>query len=356
VPPLREDVRKSFDPAANPVFEHAEVEPFLALRDGRAVGRVAAIHNRAHNDFHGDRVGFFGFFECEDDPEAAAALLAAAADWVGARGLDTLRGPMSFSTNDECGVLVSGFERPPAIMMPHNPPYYARLLEAAGCTTAKNLLAYHFAMRASPYLERAAEAVRRRCRATCRGLRLDRFDTELALIGDVYNAAWDRNWGFVPMTAREFEHMAHQLRPVVDPEIVRFAEVDGELAGFAIAIPDVNRALARLDGRMGPWGTLKFLWLMRRVDTARVLALGVREGFRATGVDVLLYRDLFTAGERRGYRSGELSWVLEDNMAIRRPIERLGGVADKVYRLYDRPVQAGAGGAPGNQGAAPADR
>jgi len=222
--------------------------------------------------------------------------------------------------------------------MPHNPPYYQDLIESTGFQTAKNLLAYHFEAHDSPYLARAAATVRKRCRATTRSMSKARFNEDVQRIRGIYNAAWERNWGFVPMTEREFDYMAKDLKPIVDTELVRFAEVDGETVGFAIALPDLNVALAHLDGRLGPWGALKFWWHARRIASARVLTLGVREGYRASGVDVLLYYDLFDAGMRRGYRSGEFSWVLEDNLAMRRPLERLGAVADKVYRIYDRPT------------------
>lgn len=345
IPPLRSDVRGMFDRRKNPFFEHAEVEAWLAERpDGggrmRVVGRVAAIENRAHNEFHGDRVGFFGFFECENDPEAASALFEAAERWVAGRGLDRLRGPMNFSTNDDCGLLIAGFHRPPAVLMPHNPPYYEDLVEGAGFRKVKDLYALiHFPERRD-FMVRAVERLKRRHNVRTRPIDLSRFGAEVALIRSLYNSVWERNWGFIPMTAHEIEHMAKQLKPVVYPPFVRFAELDGEPVAFGLALPDLNKALAHLDGRIGPWGALKLLWHMPRWDGARVLTLGVQEGHRGSGLDALIMHDLLLAGEQRRTRYAEYSWLLEDNVAIIRPLERMGAVRDKVYRIYDRPVSS----------------
>lgn len=341
VPPLRSDVRAMFDPAKNPFFEHAAVQPFVAVHGGRVVGRVAAIENRAHNEYQEDRTGFFGFFECEDDAETARALFDAVDEWLRARRLDTARGPMNFSTNDDCGVLIDGFHRPPALLMPHNPPYYGPLLESAGFRKAKDLVAfYHNPTSIEPAIERLAQRAAKKSGIRTRAMDPRRFREEVELVRTLYNGAWSRNWGFVPMTAHEIDHLAAQLRPVFNPRIIRFAEIDGKLAGFALGLPDMNQVLAHLDGRIGPWGALKALWWSRRIDTARVLTLGVKEEFRNLGVDVVIYYDLLRAGILSGYRKAEYSWVLEDNLVMRGPLERLGARVDKVYRVYDRPVAA----------------
>ncbi len=343
VPPLRRDVEFLLDRARNPFYEHGATQCFVAERPAgtatRVVGRIVAIENHAHNAFHQDRVGFFGLFECEEDPEAAAMLFDAAAGWLGARGLDTLRGPVNLSTNDDCGLLIRGFHRPPAVLMPYHPRYYERLVEGAGFVKAKDLLAFfHDEGEIPESLARAAERVARRSRAVTRSLDRSRYLAEVDVIRDLYNAAWERNWGFVPMTKREIDHMAKELKAVLVPELVRIAEVRGEPVAFALALPDLNQVLARLEGRLGPWGLVKFLWFQRKVDSLRVLTLGIREGYRASGIDVLLYYDLFRMGFARGIRRGEFSWVLEDNLAMSRPLERIGAVADRVYRIYDRPI------------------
>jgi GNAT superfamily N-acetyltransferase len=341
VPLLKDDIRLLFDRVKNPFFDHAEAEPFLALRDGRVVGRIAAIDNRAHNEFHGDRVGFFGFFECEDDPEAAAALFDRAEEWVRAHGKDRLRGPMNFSTNDDCGSLIDGFSTPPTIMMPHNPPYHARLYEHAGFVKEKDLLAYWIPHDNPPErIVRGVELIRKRKAIVTRSMDMKRFDAEVDLIRDIYNSAWEKNWGFVPMTQKEIEHMAKQLKPVVDPEMVVFAEIAGKPIAFALGLPDFNIALKHAGGSLFPFGFLAILYWQRKIHQARVLTLGIKEGYRGLGIDALLIYEMFVRGHRRGYTKGEFSWILEDNYAMRRPLESTGAIAYKTYRVYERLVPA----------------
>ena len=348
VPPLRADVRLLFDAAKNPFFEHAEVQSFVAERTGadgaapRVVGRIAAVHNRAHNEFQGDRVGFWGCFECEDDPEAAAGLFAAAAAWLGARGLDTLRGPMNLSTNDDCGLLVRGYHRPPMVMMPFNPAYYVGLVEGAGFAKAKDLFCWVMSSSMPRVLSRSAERARRRYGIETRPIDLRRFGDEVRLIREIYNSAWERNWGFVPMTEQEIDHLAKQLRPVVVPAYARIATIKGEPVGFGLALPDFNEALARLDGRLGPWGLVKLLWHRRHIRGTRVITLGVKQPYRLQGVDMLLYHDLFHVASQLGCTHTECSWVLEDNGPMNGALERMGAVCDRVYRVYDRPVRTAA--------------
>jgi GNAT superfamily N-acetyltransferase len=343
VPPLKSDVRLLFDRAKNPFFEHAEVDSFLALSGDRVVGRISAIDNRAHNEFHDDHVGFFGFFECEDDPAAATALFDAAGAWLVARGKDVMRGPMNFSTNDDCGSLIEGFDRPPTIMMPHNLPYHARLYAAGGFAKCKDLVAYWLNDQPLPErIDRAVALVRKRKGVVTRSMDMKHFDRDVEIVRTIYNDAWEKNWGFVPMTRHEIEHMAKQLKPVVDPEMVVFAEVRGEPVAFGLGLPDFNVALKHVGGELFPFGFLALLWHKRHIDQARVLTLGVKAGYRASGIDALLIHELYTRGHRRGYVQGEFSWILEDNLAMRRPLENIGGTVYKTYRVYDRPLAAGA--------------
>jgi GNAT superfamily N-acetyltransferase len=337
VAPLRRDVREQLSRARNPFFDHAEAGYFLARRHGRVVGRIAAIHNRRHNEVHGDRVGFFGFFESMDDPEVVAALVEAAAAWLRARGLAVVRGPASFSTNEEAGLLVDGFDAPPAVMMPHNPPGYARLLEGAGFRKAKDLVAYRSTdPRLPPRLAEAADTLERRYAITTRTLDMRRFAAEVDLVKRLYNAAWERNWGFVPMTDGEIACLARRLRPVVLPELVVFAERAGEPIGFGVALPDLNVALRRNpSGRLFP-GLLRVWWAARRIDRIRVLLLGTRPEWRGRGVDALLYKRIWEEGRRQGYGWAEAGWVLEDNHAMRNALERMGFERYKTYRLYER--------------------
>ncbi len=356
VPPLKNEVAALLDPKKNPFFEHAEVELFLARQGadggGKVVGRVAAIRNRLHEETHHEAVGFFGFFETERDAVIARALLDAAADWLRARGLTTVRGPANFSSNDDWGLLVDGFDRDPSIMMPYNPPSYAELVEGAGFVKAKDILAYELSVntyglspnatveemeaRIPERLRNFERLARERFGVTVRPFDKKNFDAEIERIRELYNGAWEANWGFVPFTPAEFDHLAKQLKPVADFDLVAFVEVKGETAGFAIALPDLNQALKRMNGSLFPFGWAKGLWYGRKISALRVLTLGVLPRFRRTGAAELLYLYLFRTGVRKRITSGEFSWILEDNLAMRTPMERLGAEVTKRYRLYDR--------------------
>ena len=337
VPPLRRDVQTLLSREKNPFFRRAEADYFLAERGGGVVGRIAAIHNRAHNEFHGDKVGFFGFFECIDDQEVADALFEASATWLRERGLDTMRGPASFSTNDECGLLVQGFDTPPTILNPHNPPYYAQLVERAGFASAKDLLQYHSPSPDLPErLNRAAEKVQQRLQITLRPIEMKRFKDEVDAIKPLYNGAWERNWGFVPMSDEEIDHLATQLKPVVVPDLIVFAERGGQTIGFAAAVPDFNVALkANPSGRLFP-GILKVLWRSRKITRIRILLLGVLKEYRGTGAAELMYHWIWTKGTALGYTWGEAGWILEDNLPMRKGLEFMGFEPYKTLRMYDR--------------------
>jgi GNAT superfamily N-acetyltransferase len=331
--------------AKNPFFEHAEAEYFIAERDHEVVGRIAAISNRLHNETHGDRVGFFGFFESIEDQRVADALFEAASDWCHARGHDVLRGPASFSVNDECGLLVQGFEAPPTLMMPHNPPYYIGLLERAGFSKAKDLWVYQGGSeeRYVPVperLARATELIRQRQGITLRPLNMKDFEGEVARIKELYNSAWEKNWGFVPMTEHEIDHLAEQFKPVVIPELVPMAEKDGKLIGFGITLPDLNVIFrTNRSGRLFPV-ILRLLWAlkMKRIRRARILLLGVVPAFQGKGVDAMLYHWIWTKSGERGIYWGEAGWILEDNPAMNAGLEKMAFKVYKTYRLYDRPL------------------
>lgn len=343
-PLLRRDARALVDPERNPFYRHAERELFLARRDGRVVGRVAAIHDRLHLETHGDGAGIFGFFECEDDPPAAAALFDAAGAWHRARGLVLQRGPLSPSINDEVGVLVDGFETPSVLMMPHNPRYYPALVEAAGFSKAKDVLAFQNTHTALPArLVAATEVLRRRYGIGCRRIEMKRFREEVALIKRLFNLGWQRNWGYVPLTDQEVDYLAAQLQPLVVPELVVFAERAGEPIGFAAAVPDFNVALrANPSGRLWP-GLLKVWWAARRISRLRVMLLGVLPEWHGKGVDALLYRRIWEDGRSKGYDWAEAGWILEDNLPMVNGLQRMGFKPYKRYRVYERPL-ATAGG------------
>jgi GNAT superfamily N-acetyltransferase len=327
----------------NPFFEHADAEYFIAERDGEVVGRIAAISNRLHNETHGDQVGFFGFFESIEDQAVADALFGAAATWCRTLGHDVLRGPASFSVNDECGLLVDGFETPPALMMPHNPRYYIRLLEQAGFTKAKDLWVYQGGSeeRYVPVPERlvkATELIRQRQGISLRSLNIKDFQGEVERIKELYNSAWEKNWGFVPMTEHEIDHLAEQFKPVVIPELVPMAEKDGKLIGFGIALPDLNVIFRKnRSGRLFPM-ILRLLWALktRRIRRARILLLGVVPAYQGKGVDAMLYHWIWTKSGERGIYWGEAGWILEDNPAMNAGLEKMTFRVYKTYRLYDR--------------------
>jgi GNAT superfamily N-acetyltransferase len=336
-PPLRRDVWELLSPRKNPFFEHGEVQHFLARAGTTVVGRVSAIDNRLHREVHEDAVGFFGLFESIDDRGVAASLLDAAAGWLRGRGLSVMRGPASFSMNDECGLLVQGFDTPATLLMAHNPAYYPALVEHAGFRKAKDLLAYQTLVRPLPdRLAEGAAQMEKRYGVRLRTVDLSRFEQEVAVIKRLYNAAWERNWGFVPLTDAEIEHVARQLKPIVVPELVVFAERDGETIGFAVALPDMNEALRRnRSGRLFP-GILKVLWAARSIRRLRVVMLGALPEWRGRGIDVLLYRHIWEHALRKGYAWGEAGWILEDNHAMRNGLARMGFEAYKTYRMYDR--------------------
>lgn len=340
IPPLRMSDAALMDRAKNPFFHHAQVEHFLARRDGRVVGRIAAIENRRHNEFHGDKLGFFGWFDVEPDPEAAQALVDAARDWVRARGLVGMRGPVNYSTNDVCGVLIDGFQHPPAILMPYNREDYDALLLGAGLVKAKDMVAY-WVPSATPVperIQRISERLLERGGMVIRPLDLKRWKDEVEVLLSLYNRCWDRNWGFVPMTEEEFRHAAKDLKMLVDPRIFMFMERAGTPVGFVGILPDINEALVGLDGKLFPFGLFKLLWRKKRVKKSRVMLLGVVPEARGKGIDAAFLAQSILRARAAGYVGGEGSWILEDNVRMRADLEALGGELTKRYRLYETPT------------------
>jgi GNAT superfamily N-acetyltransferase len=345
VPPLRSDLRKVLDRDGNPFFEHGVAGYFLARRAGRAVGRISAHVDRNFNEFHtngdaSDRTGFWGFFECEEDPDATAALFDAAAGFLAGHGMATMVGPASFTLNDECGLLVDGFDSPPVLLMTYNPPFYELLVEKAGFEKAQDLYAYRLDADAEPPADVVEFARTAEDGFTFRRIDLKDFEAELGRALRIYNEAWERNWGFCPMTEREIRAKAKELKPILDPNLVIVAEQDGEPVGFGLTVPDVNEVLVRSRGRLGPVTIARMLWRARRRrwNVCRVFVLGVRKEFRRTGVGAHLYVDTLLAARRGGYRWGEMSWILESNDAMNRAIRHMGGTVYKTYRMYERAI------------------
>ena len=344
VAPLRMTVYDALDTDKNPFYANADRELFLAERDGRVVGRIAAIQNRAHNAFYGDSVGFFGFFECEDDPEAARLLFDAVDEWLRVRGLTSSRGPMNPSTNYECGQLVAGFEEASTFMTQWNPPYYDGLCTGAGMLPAKDLLGFWFTsdetvMKLPPFVERQAARALEKGRMTFRDLDPSRFDEEVAALWQIYNDAWERNWGFIPMSKDEFLHTAKDMKQLLDPRFAFMASVDGEPAGFMLALPDYNVVLRKnRSGRLFPFGGLRMLFGKTRITTYRVMALGVRHKFRSRSILALFTHEIMRRGKASGKLGADASWLLEDNQMIVKPMRAMGAREWKRWRVYERTI------------------
>lgn len=338
VPPLKVDLHTLLNPKKHPYHEHADVQLFIAYRNGKAVGRIAAHVNHEHTKRWNERMGFFGFYEAVRDQEVTDRLFSAAEDWLRSRKCERIRGPFSWTPNEEIGLAIDRFDIDPSLMMPYNPPYYAGQIESAGFAKAKDLLAYWVddPGRIPERLTRGVKIASKRNEIEIRPFNMKRFWDEVELLKELYNTAWEDNWSAVPMSDKEIEHLAKDLKMAVDPEIVYFAYVGGELAGFSLSLPDVNRATKRANGRLLPFGIFKIMREMKKITHIRVLLLGILPRFRNTGVDIALYHETFDRGMRRGYTSAEMSWILEDNYNIRNPIEKFGGHVYRSYRVYDK--------------------
>lgn len=340
VAPLLVERKKFLDKKKNPFFEHAEVVFYLAQRNGKAVGRIAGIVNHNHIKYHQEKVGFFGLFECVDDFGVAKALLDKVRDWLKSKGMEIMRGPANFSSNEEWGFLLEGFDSRPVIMMTYNPPYYLDFVARYDMVKAKDLYAYFIdkSLPTPQRMVRMAESIRKRQNMRIRNIDMKEFQKEIKLIKQIYNSAWSKNWGFVPMTDEEFDHLAKNLKQIVDPHMIFIAEVDGRPAGFSLALPDFNQVLARLNGRLFPFGILKLLWhskIRNKIDGVRVITMGVTPEFQKRGIDTVFYVQSYNVGVKRGYTWAEMSWVLEDNTLMNRVLKLLGAKLYKKYRIYE---------------------
>lgn len=344
IPPLLMERREHLDPRKNPFFETAETRFWLALRDGRPVGRISAQVNRAYLEKHRDATGHFGMLEAEDSAETFQALLCAAEDWLRGQGLRRALGPFNLSINEESGLLVDGFEHPPSMLMGHARPYYATRLEALGYRKAKDLICYHYDAdrELPPTVAHLLGKTARARRLKVRPLDFSRYEADLATIMDIFNDAWSDNWGFVPMSEAELRHMAKALKPIVRSQSIAIAELDGQPVAMAIGLPNVNEAIADLDGRLLPFGWAKLLWRLKvkTPKSARVPLMGVRKAYHGSllgaALAIAVIESIWRAQKAIGVEGGELSWILEDNLPMRRMIEQFGGVAYKTYRVYER--------------------
>jgi len=334
------DREKLIDRKKNPFYSHSDMELFLAERGGKIVGRIGAIVNHHHNKEHEDKVGFFGFYESINDQSVANALFDAAKKYLRSKGMTAMRGPANPSVNDEYGLLVEGFDRPPVVLMTYNPPYYGTLFETYGLKKLKNLFAYLLDQN-TVYSERFVrfnDLVKQREGLTFRSIDMKHFKEEVDRIKVIYNKAWAKNWGAVPMTDAEFDALAADLKPVVVPELVIMAEAKGEPIGFALSLPDINVPL-KFNKNGGLISGLYHLYTKKKlIDLVRIIVLGVVPEHQRTGAAGVLFYETAVRAKKLGYRYGEASWVLEDNVMMNRAAEMMNGKKYKTYRIYEMVV------------------
>ncbi|MGI6370061.1 MAG: hypothetical protein GX372_04915 [Ignavibacteria bacterium] len=345
VPPLIAERKELFDREKNPLYKHADYQLFLAEdSSGTVLGRIGAIENRRHNLIHDDSVGFFGFFECIDNQKVANSLFDAAARWLLSKGLTIMRGPTNPTFNDEIGMLIDGFDMPPVILMTYNPEYYLKLCDNYGFHKAKDLYAYlveydHFH---SDKLLRSIDIIRNRYKASIRSVNFKnkkQLEMDVEIIRDIYNTAWELNWGFVKMTNEEFDHLVKQLKQVGIPETTLIAEIHGEPAGFVLGIPDINQVLIhnKNGGMLG--AGLQLLTKKKKIDLLRLIVLGVKPEYRKLGLDSLLYYQIGENAKSIGIKKGEASWILEDNDMMNRALTQvMHANRYKTYRIYEKQI------------------
>jgi ribosomal protein S18 acetylase RimI-like enzyme len=343
IPPLLIERKAFLNRKRHPFYEHGDAALFLAKQNGEIVGRIMASDDPNYNALHQSNVGCFGLFESVDDVDVAAALFDAGNDWLRGRGRSEVMGPIDYSTNYVCGLLIDGFQHPPTVLTAHNPPYYTRLIEACGFAKVKDWYAWWFEPNNAPIsrLRRLVDARARKTSVKIRPINLRRLDDESQRLGAVFNEAWKNNWGFVPFTEAEAKHMATEMRPILLPWMTLIAEIDNAPVGFVICVPDINVILQRLNGRLTrfglPIGLIKLLYQRGKIRTARFVALGVLEKYRRAGIAEMLVLQVMEEGARLGY-AGELSMTLEDNVMINRFLEAIGASKYKTYRIYNRTI------------------
>ncbi|MCP5468319.1 MAG: N-acetyltransferase [Deltaproteobacteria bacterium] len=342
IAPLNFERKRLFNPKKNPFFQHAQVQLFLAKRNGEVVGRISAQIDEEYEKRHGKRVGHFGFFESENNPETARVLFEHAEDYLKKNRAVSVTGPFNFSINGESGLLVEGFDQPLTLMMPYNPPYYEKLIEENNYQKCKDLYAWNYLAGDIPDtpLQLAAELAKHPD-LTVRPIRLSELEADLEKIMDIFNSAWANNWGFVPLQNYEVKQMAKDLKLFIDPKIALIAEIKGEPAAMCLTLPNFYEYIRGLNGKLFPLGFLKLLWRIKRrkCDNARLLLLGIKKEFRQhpfNMLSMLLYTEIHTRGKANGYMRGELSWTLEDNTSINQGIELMGGKRYKTYRIYEK--------------------
>ena len=347
VPPLHMEITDRLTPEKNPFFEHAEVALFTAWKDGKAVGRISAQIDHEHLRIHKDNAGFFGFFDTVDDQEVASALVAAAEGWLANRGMTVMRGPFSLSINEETGMLVEGFDSPPTIMSPHHRSYQAGLAEGAGLEKAKDCYGWkHQVVPAPPRAQKAWETITSLPEVRFRSVSPRNLKKEVRDILDVFNDAWQHNWGFVPATDAEAKKMAADLQLILDKELSFFAEIDGQPVAICVCLPNLNEVIADFKGKLTPVTVAKLIWRLkiRRPKSARLMLLGIRTDLRGkkryAPLAMAVIAELVRRGLKQGYEWAELGWTLEDNRLINAAIRSMGATIYKRYRLFEKPIGA----------------
>ena len=347
VPPIFSERMHFTDPEKNPFFQHAEAQFYMALRGEEIVGTIAVFTNHRHNEYQNENIAFFGFFEVLEDYEAAEQLFKTAEAWAKERGHTALRGPAQWSTNDECGLLVDGFDDSPRILMTYNPSYYVDYIEKLGYRYARDLWAYKLGVKefmniTGERLDKLTTRILERKNITIYNLDMKKYDEEVNKIKLLYNNAWSKNWGFIPMTDPEFDQLADELRSIIDPDLVFIAEKDGQTVGFSLTLPDLNEPLRLAYPKPNTpewWTMVKLVWqwkIRRKVSWIRVFALGVIPEYRNLGIDALFYFKTAQAALKKGMKMGEMSWILDNNDLMNKPIIAMGGEVYKTYRYYEK--------------------
>ncbi len=344
VAPLILDQKNFFNPKKNPYFKHSEVQLFLAYKDNKLAGRISAHTNTQHNKTHKDKVGFFGFFEAINDQKVADSLFSTANNWLKEKGLEIMRGPMNFSVNDECALLIDPFDSSPMVMMPYNSDYYKTLFEKAGLKKAMDIYAYYIKVQKPPErLEKLAARIEKRGNFTVRCLTTKnkkKIKDDIAMIFSIYEEAWKDNWGYVPMSVTEFDLLVDDMLPILRPEFVFIAEIEGKAVGFSVTLPDYNFILKKIKGKLFPFGWFKFLKYKNKIPGLRVPIMGVLDKYKNRGIDVVFYfRSFKTAYEHKNpYTDAEFSWVLETNKIMNRISKSLNAEIYKTYRIFDKQI------------------
>lgn len=339
VPPLISDAIDILREDGNPFWLHSKKQLFLAYGDkGKVIGRIAAIIDYNYINFQNDNCGFFGFFECIDDPAAAKALFEAAKSWLNEKGVKKMMGPMNPSTNDELGFLSEGFDLAPSLMMSYTPRYYPELAQKAGLKKIKELYAYDMDVTGDSRVGRLERVVRMankklptlKVRSLCK----DSFDEDLKSAISIYNRAWEKNWGFVPWSDEEFSYLASKIKPLLDPDMIIIASVADAPVGMLISLPDYNQVLKKLNGSLLPFGVFKYLYYKNKIDRLRLMVMGVIKEYRHKGIEAVMYEKGLKNALKNGYKHCELSWVLDDNIMTQRTAEMMNGKIYKKYSIY----------------------